>query len=482
MTSEPTGNGSPHLGHEIRFAGLEAGILVPKFYDPQLAADVAFLRSGYLTTTLGQLAEDGEVEIRPGHEVGKLAYGTGNIPFVRTSDLANWEIKADPKHSVSKAVFDEFATKQDVKPGDILLVRDGTYLIGSVAFVTIDDTPMLYQSHLLRIRVRQHSSISPYVLLAALQAPIVQRQFRARQFTADIIDSLGNRYLDVMLPIPSDDALRASIRRRVQEVVESRANLRRELQTIRDYPEWKQPVRARRTGGGNEDFWHGFSIARSSVDDTILIPKYYDPSVDERLRHVGRTHELISIGQLVSDGVVECSTGCEVGKMAYGTGLIPFVRSSDLSNLEIKHDPKHAVSEDIWNRHRGSADLRELDILFVRDGTYLVGQSAMAMESDLPALFAGGLYRFRVVDTNKLDPFLLLAALQTNVVRRQVQARRFTRDIIDTVGRRVFDVKVPLPIDKLTRERVSDRTRSAIERRSSLRRLVKSLPEEFLVT
>ena len=32
-----------------------------------------------------------------GVEIGKMAYGTGDIPFVRTSDLAQWEIKRDPK-------------------------------------------------------------------------------------------------------------------------------------------------------------------------------------------------------------------------------------------------------------------------------------------------------------------------------------------------------------------------------------------------
>lgn len=33
-----------------------------------------------------------------------MAYGTGNIPFIRTSDISNWEIKADFKHGVSEEI------------------------------------------------------------------------------------------------------------------------------------------------------------------------------------------------------------------------------------------------------------------------------------------------------------------------------------------------------------------------------------------
>lgn len=56
-----------------------------QIHNPRLAEDVAILSSRYDTTTLRRLQRDGHVEIRAGHEVGKLAYGTGDIPFIRTS-------------------------------------------------------------------------------------------------------------------------------------------------------------------------------------------------------------------------------------------------------------------------------------------------------------------------------------------------------------------------------------------------------------
>jgi type I restriction enzyme M protein len=57
--------------------------------------------------------------IATGIEIGKMAYGTGQIPFIRTSDLSNWEIKADFKHGVSEDVYQEVKQGCDVAPGDI---------------------------------------------------------------------------------------------------------------------------------------------------------------------------------------------------------------------------------------------------------------------------------------------------------------------------------------------------------------------------
>ena len=222
----------PRLGFGLQSSGVRDLILIPKYYDPALDAEVEAVRPSHDLLRLRALVEAGEVALATGHEVGKMAYGTGDIPFVRTSDIMNWEIKADPKQSVSEATYDKYAARQDVHPGDILLVRDGTYLIGGVAMVSEIDVPLLYQSHIVRIRVFDHSQVDGYLLLAALSCDLVQRQFQARRFTADIIDTLGDRYLDVLVPIPKDAGIRAKISSDVKEIINERTRLRERIAKI----------------------------------------------------------------------------------------------------------------------------------------------------------------------------------------------------------------------------------------------------------
>src|SRR5690606_34898593 len=110
-------------------------IYIPKYYDPEIAFHAATLAKTHDCRTISDLVAEGVLSVTTGDEIGKAAYGTGEIPFVRTSDIANWEIKSAPKQGVSHEIYAEYASSQDVQAGDILFVRDGTYLIGNNCFI-----------------------------------------------------------------------------------------------------------------------------------------------------------------------------------------------------------------------------------------------------------------------------------------------------------------------------------------------------------
>jgi type I restriction enzyme M protein len=224
---------------------------------------------------------------------------------------------------------------------------------------------------------------------------------------------------------------------------------------------------------------HGFFMLLSKIRNGIFIPKYYDPQLEADINALRHTHNLMSLGDLCKggkDAVISWDTGIEIGKMAYGTGDIPFVRTSDISNWELKGDPKQNVSEEIYEANK--QDVRAGDIFVVRDGTYLVGVSCILTEKDTKILYCGGLYKLRVEKPDQLDPYLLLALLNAPIVRRQMRAKQFTRDIIDTLGKRLFEVLLPIPKDASTRERIAKETREVIETRAKLRDRTKEIALE----
>jgi type I restriction enzyme M protein len=221
-----------HLGYYLSSKRVRKQVMVPKYYNPEIDQGLKALTPTHDLVTLGSLVDDGTVSITTGTEIGKMAYGTGTIPFIRTSDLSNWEIKADFKHGVSEDLYNEVKKQCDVRAGDILMVRDGTYLIGTAAVVTKNDLPMLFQSHLFRIRVLKPERLNPYLLFVCLNAPIVKAQIRAKQFTQDIIDTLGNRVLELVLPVPKDPSTREHLVSRAQEVIDRRAEYRDEASQL----------------------------------------------------------------------------------------------------------------------------------------------------------------------------------------------------------------------------------------------------------
>jgi hypothetical protein len=208
---------------------ITSNIFLPKYYDPAITEKLSQLSIACDLISIGDLEKDNYIEMSTGDEIGKMAYGTGEIPFVRTSDFSNWEIKADTKQGVSEEIYEQYAEKEDVQAGDILIVRDGTYLVGTSCLITNCDTKMLYCGGLIKIRTNNKEYIDEYLLLGLLNSYIVKRQIRTKQFTRDVIDTLGRRLTEVIIPIPKDEEVRREISNRVKQIINSRINAREEM-------------------------------------------------------------------------------------------------------------------------------------------------------------------------------------------------------------------------------------------------------------
>lgn len=482
------------LGFVLDSSEIRNDILVPRYYDPAIDERLQELSQSHDLVSLGALIDSGQLELTQGDYIGKINYGTGPIPYIRTSDLANWELRSSPKHGVAEKIYLQYKAKQDVQPGDILLVHEGTYLIGTACLLTEFDTKIILQHHLAKIRLTDSSEIAPALLMACLLSPIVEAQIRARQFTADIIDSIVGRLPEVLVPIPRNQELSMAISNATARVFEGRAESRLRLAAIVKHADaflkrGEVDIAERLASGfdgedtstvsllGDRPPRTSFALDTNRIRNDVLVPHYYDPGIPIQLDEFRDRCELVDIATLEAEGVLEIQTGHEVGKLSYGTGDIPFVRTSDLGNWELKDDPKQRVGEDIFDEYNSKQDVRHGDVLMVRDGTYLVGTSVLVTEIDLPMLYSAGIFRIRSNDHERLPPELLLLLLNTRIVWRQIQSKRFTRDVIDTIGNRLLEVTLPIPKESKDREWLKEIMGKELDRRMDLRRWARDLGE-----
>ena len=152
--------------------------------------------------SIKELVESNQLIVRKGNEVGSEAYGTGDIPFVRTSDLINLEINYDPTKSVSEDVYSKFKRLQNINENDILMVADGRYRIGKTSMILDGMTKCVVQSHVKIIRVLESRVYSPFELLYVLNQKSVIQQIRSLIFIQSTLGSVGNRLNELILPIP----------------------------------------------------------------------------------------------------------------------------------------------------------------------------------------------------------------------------------------------------------------------------------------
>ena len=169
-----------------------------------------------------------------GVEIGSSVYGLGSIPFIRTSDINNWEINLDSHKKTSEEVYNLFRVKQNIDVGDILLVKDGgPNLIGRTAYITELDTRIIIQSHIFQIKIlKNKKNIDPYLMLHLLNLDIVQKQIKAITFVQGTISTIGNRILDVKLPLPTDLSKRINISNYIKEIIKNKTEIRKKIHNL----------------------------------------------------------------------------------------------------------------------------------------------------------------------------------------------------------------------------------------------------------
>lgn len=227
-----------HLGWYMKISDLKDNILLPKYYNPDIQTELAtYMESGnFILKTLQELQDEKILKVSRGHEVGSENYGTGDVPFVRTSEISNWEVTSDCTHCVSEDVYKLYKTKQKIEVEDILVVNDGTYLMGRAAMITKSDLRIVFQSHFRRIKVSQKDKLSPYLLLALIGMEIVQRQIESKSFRQGTISTMGNRLMEVKIPIPTDEELKNKIINDMKQIIENKDEAKKKAQSylIRD--------------------------------------------------------------------------------------------------------------------------------------------------------------------------------------------------------------------------------------------------------
>ncbi len=226
---------------KIRFSRVKNNIFIPSYYvgveKPLKALEN---NSDFELISIGDLINKKIIYtknrdfIPRGVEIGSSVYGLGSIPFIRTSDITNWEINLDSHKKTSEEVYNLFKAKQNIEVGDILLVKDGgPNLIGKTAYITELDTKIIIQSHIYQIKIlKNRKNIDSNLILHLLNLDIVQKQIRAITFVQGTISTIGNRILDVKLPLPTDLSKRIKISNYIKEIIKNKTEVKKKIDSL----------------------------------------------------------------------------------------------------------------------------------------------------------------------------------------------------------------------------------------------------------
>lgn len=213
-------------------------ILVPRFYRSR-RFPLALPPDCY-GVTLGELVEEGIIGAWDGHGSPRSEEkGRGDIPYIRVSDIVNWELYRNPVTGIPIGEYRRKMGKKKKPPeaGDVIFVRRGSYRIGTVAMASPRDDTVLLTRELLTLRILDPDNrhgLDPFYLLAALSSRTVQKQIPDLVCIDTTLPNIGDRWMHIVLPIHDDPADIAKVSKDVRDSITEKWSAQERIEKLQE--------------------------------------------------------------------------------------------------------------------------------------------------------------------------------------------------------------------------------------------------------
>lgn len=184
------------------------GIMVPRFWWRKDADQALRQWSEHLPSnviTLGELADQGAIQTFEGHgSPPGNARATGDVPYVKVTDLKNWRINENPTNFVHRGVADRLRKNRVMLQfGDLLTPSRASSNIGQFSLLLPWQTNVLLTKEILIFRVTENAfGLTPFLLLALMSLRVVQDQYKTLVLMQTNREHLGDHWREVRVPIP----------------------------------------------------------------------------------------------------------------------------------------------------------------------------------------------------------------------------------------------------------------------------------------
>jgi type I restriction enzyme M protein len=216
------------------------GIMVPRFWWRK-GSDESLNRwtEAHPSTivTLGELVDRGVIQTFEGHgSPPGNARATGDIPYVKVTDLKNWRINENPTNFIHKSVADKLRRRgPELKYGDLVTPARASSNIGQFCLVLPWQTHVVLTKEVLIIRALENEEgITPFLLLALLSLRVVQEQFKTLVLMQTNREHLGDHWREVRLPLPQTMLQRGRLGTAVQSYFDGIVRARESWNVLSD--------------------------------------------------------------------------------------------------------------------------------------------------------------------------------------------------------------------------------------------------------
>ena len=186
---------------------------VPTFFDQRFddAFDAAMATERFkkfTPMTIRELVESKLLSIRNGHGSPTQSVRVGTVPYIKVSDLRAGLVNINPTNRVPMAVAEAFwkGKESGLQKWDLICPERTSKNIGDFCMLMPGQEQVVTTKEVIVLRPGKRANFDAFYLMWAMSLNIVRDQWRRVIFMQTNREDVGERYLDIRVPVPSNRA------------------------------------------------------------------------------------------------------------------------------------------------------------------------------------------------------------------------------------------------------------------------------------
>lgn len=213
----------------------KAGIAVPVYYDTrtlkEYRQELKDTWPKFKSVSLGELMDKEELVLHGGHGSPSADMRTGDIPYIKVSDLRAGQVNINPTNLVSEIVARKHWRGNDsgLKPFDLITPARTSKNIGEVAVLMPGQERVVLTKEMLVMRPGPKAKFDGFYLLWAMSLKVVRQQWKRIVFMQTNREDTGQRFREIQIPMAPTSKARTKVAEPFRRYYEGTAKLRQEF-------------------------------------------------------------------------------------------------------------------------------------------------------------------------------------------------------------------------------------------------------------
>ena len=212
---------------------VESNIAIPGYYNNEYFNSIQQFceRNNFESISLGELYTEGDITIFHGHGSPSADQRVGDVPYIKVSDLRAGNVNINPTNMIPIALARKYwkGETSGLRAYDLISPERASKNIGDFCLLLPGQENVVLTKEVICLR-SSNRKFDQFYLLWAMNLHVVRKQWERIIFMQTNREDVGDRFLEIRLPIPQNREIADTISKPYKTYYDSIINLQKDFE------------------------------------------------------------------------------------------------------------------------------------------------------------------------------------------------------------------------------------------------------------